>query len=141
MNSSRHITVSLHVLIWGAILLLPAFFDGPDELYGDVGPFRWNFFTLANLLHIGLFYFNAFYLYPRLLQRRKWGLYMVWIVGLIAAVYHIKLLILVIWFPALARTEAAFALTLFPIVFILLMSIMYRLVLHKFSHERSRPGM
>lgn len=43
---------------------------------------RCNFFTLANIFHIGLFYFNAFYLYPRFLTRQKWGLYMLWIVGL-----------------------------------------------------------
>jgi LytS/YehU family sensor histidine kinase len=120
------------------VLVLPSFFEGPDALYGQIGPFRCNFFTLANVLHIGLFYFNAFYLYPRLLTRKKWGFYMVWVVGLIAALYHIKMLILVTWFPALAQAEAAFAFTMFPIVFFLLVSTMHRLVLDKLNHERER---
>jgi hypothetical protein len=135
---SKHITVSLHVLIWGAVLLLPFLFEGPEEFYGQIGPLTCNFFTLANILHIGLFYFNAFYLYPRLLTRKKWGFYMVWIVGLIAGLYHIKMLILITWFPVLARAEAAFAFTLFPIVFFLLVSTMYRLVLDKLNHDRER---
>ncbi|HEX7014533.1 MAG TPA: histidine kinase [Cyclobacteriaceae bacterium] len=138
MIQSKHITVSLHVLIWGAVLLLPFFFEGPDESYGQIGPLRCNFFTLANVIHIGLFYFNAFYLYPRLLTRRKWGFYMVWIVGLIAVLYHLKMLILVTWFPILAQAKTAFAFTMFPIVFFLLLSTMYRLVLDKLNHERER---
>lgn len=118
--------------------MLPFFFEGPEEFYGQIGPIRCNFFTLANVLHIGLFYFNAFYLYPRLLTRRKWGFYMVWVVGLIAGLYHIKYFILVNWFPVLARADAAFAFTMFPIVFFLLVSTMYRLVLDKLNHERER---
>jgi two-component system LytT family sensor kinase len=132
---SKHVTITLHVLIWGAVLLMPFFFRAPDEWYVQIGPVQFNFFTLASIIYISLFYFNAFYLYPRLLTRRKWGFYMVWIVGLIAALYHIKMLILVTWFPQLARDHAAFAFTLFPIVFFLLVSTMYRLVSSKLDQE------
>ena len=136
MIRSKNITLSLHILIWGAVLLLPFFFNGPDELYTQIGPLRCNFFTLANIFHIALFYFNAFYLYPRFLTRQKWGLYMLWIVALIAATYHVKMLILTTWFRELALDEAAFAFTLFPIVFFLVVSTIYRLVLDKINHER-----
>src|SRR5690606_981755 len=128
--------LSLHVLIWGAVLLLPFFFSGQDEMYTQIGPLRCNFFTLANIFHVGLFYFNAFYLYPRFLTRQKWGLYMLWIVALIAGVYHVKMLILTTWFHQLALEEAAFAFTLFPIVFVLVLSTVYRLVVDKINYER-----
>lgn len=136
MIKSRHITISLHVLIWGAVLVLPFFFKGPDELYAEIGPLKCNFFTLSNVFHIGLFYFNAFYLYPRFLTRQRWGYYMIWIVALIAVTYHLKLLILTTWFHELARDEAAFAFTLFPIIFFLVVSTIYRLVVDKINTER-----
>src|SRR3989337_2807882 len=99
---SKYITIAFHVLIWSAVLLLPYLFTTPESDYADLGFMLCNFFTLSNLLHIGLFYFNAYFLYSRLLNRQWWWLYIVNIGVLIIGIYHLKVIILNNMFPQLA---------------------------------------
>lgn len=132
---SRHVTIALHVLIWGAVLIVP-FFHAPREHYGQVGPLKCNFFTLTNILHIGLFYFNAFFLSSRLLTRSHWWLYILTLCGLVIFFYYAKLWLLNTWFPMLAADKAVFQFTFFPTVFFLVSSTIYRLVRDKIDHEK-----
>jgi two-component system, LytTR family, sensor kinase len=136
MVRSRHITLALHVLIWGAVLLLPYFVISPNEHYSRIGSLQCNFFTITNLLHIALFYFNAFLLYSFLMTRHRWPLYLISLAALTFVFYHIKLLILKTWFSALAADEAVFNFTFFPTIFFLVVSTTYRLVLDKMDHEK-----
>jgi hypothetical protein len=39
------------------------------------GFFPGSWFIITNLYNVGLFYFNAFLLYPKLLNKKKWWLY------------------------------------------------------------------
>ncbi len=133
---SNYITITFHILIWGAVLLLPFFLVAPDYNFGQIGGVRCNFFTLTNLMHIGLFYFNAFYLYSKFLTRSKWWIYLLCIGSLIVGFYHIKNLILVTWFPILAADEGAFNFIFFPTIFFLVISTIYRLVLDKINYEK-----
>jgi LytS/YehU family sensor histidine kinase len=79
----------LHVLVWGSLLLVPALlFREP------VGGLPHNFFITSNFYHIALFYFNAYFLYPRLLNKRTWWLYLIVVVAIMAASYYVKLFLL-----------------------------------------------
>jgi sensor histidine kinase YesM len=138
MKTSRNITIALHVIIWSAVLGLPYVFTSPESHYGQIGLLVCNFFTLANLLHIGLFYFNAFFLYSRFLTRKRWWIYVLSVAVLIVVIYHGKLFIINLWFPDLAKDESVFAFTFFPIVFFLVISTIYRLVLDKINSEKTQ---
>lgn len=138
MKNSRNITIALHVVIWSAVLGLPYVFTSPESNYGKIGLLVCNFFTLANILHIGLFYFNAFFLYSNFLTRRKWWLYVLSVAILIVGFYYGKLFIIDKWFAELAKDEGLFAFTFFPIIFFLVISTIYRLVLDKMDSEKTQ---
>lgn len=135
---TKHVSIALHVLIWGAMLIVPFFLITSDNQYGQIGPLRCNFFTLASVTHIGVFYLNAFYLYPKFLNRKQWGIYLICIVALLIGVYHLKSFILVTWFPALASHDGAFRFTFFPTIFFLVISTIYRRVVDRISYERKQ---
>lgn len=138
---SKHIAVALHCLIWGAVLLLPYFFIGPESHYAQIGFVRCNFFTATNIIHIGLFYFNAYFLYSRLLNRRMWWIYLLSAAAMVLILYQVKWVILRAWFPVLASEPAAAAFTFFPIVFFLALSTGFRLVSDKINQEREHMAM
>lgn len=87
-------------------------------------------------MHIGLFYFNAFFLYTRLLNRRWWWLYLLCLVVLVIGFYYLKLGILNAWFPALAAEDTVFQFTFLPTIFFIVLSTFYRLVLDKINQEK-----
>lgn len=55
------------------------------------GFFTESFFIVPNLYHIGLFYLNAFLLYPLLFNKRRWWLFILAIAAVIAVSYYLKL--------------------------------------------------
>jgi sensor histidine kinase YesM len=134
------ITIILHTLIWGALLFVPVLIHLPKEVYAQIGPVRVNFVTIANLTHLVLFYFNAFYLYSKFLTRSKWWIYLICVFALIIAINGMKRFILVIWFPLLAENAWAFKFAFFPTVFFLVISIIYRLVLDKVNYEKIKSA-
>lgn len=141
VSKSKYITIALHALVWAAVLILPFFFfTTPTEHYGQIGPVRCSFFTMATLLHIGIFYLNAFYLYSNFLKPGKWWIYIICIVTLIFGIYHIKNFIVVTWFPALAEDEGVFRFAFFPTVFFVVISTIYRLVVDKIDSERTKSA-
>ena len=138
MKTSRNITIGLHVLIWSAVLGLPYVFTSPENHYGQIGVLVCNFFTLTNILHIGLFYFNAFFLYPNFLTRKRWWVYALSVATLIVVFYYGKLFLITNWFADLAKDENVFAFTFFPIILFLIISTVYRLVLDKIGFEKAQ---
>lgn len=135
---SNYFSIALHGLIWSAVLFVPVLMQLPDAVYTQTGPIRLNFVTIANVLHMALFYFNAFYLYSRFLTRSRWWIYVICVFALIIGVNGMKRFILVTWFPILTENEAAFKFAFFPTVFFLVISIIYRLVLDKVNYEKSK---
>lgn len=138
MSRSKQITIALHGLIWCALLTLPFFLNGPPELYGRIGPLPCNYFSLSNVLHIGLFYLNAFFLYSWFMTRKRWWLYVMSLIALTAGSYYIKDFILHRYFPQLAANPNAFQFTFFPTIFFLVISTVYRLVLDKMATEKTQ---
>lgn len=136
MKTIRIVTIALQVVIWSAVLGVPYLLTSSESHYGQMGLLVCNFFTLANILHIGLFYFNAFFLYSNLLTRSRWWLYLLSIGVLIAGLYYVKLFIINKWFADLANDQNVFAFTFFPIILFLVASTIYRLVLDKIVSEK-----
>jgi hypothetical protein len=83
----RFLTIAIHIGIWSMVLLLPYLLSSQDkEAWQATG----NFFTLSCLIHIGIFYGNALYLYPRFANRRKWWLYLPLAAGLVIVSFHLE---------------------------------------------------
>ena len=55
----RYINIVLHGLIWGVLLLLPYLVSSADHSY-KIGAIPGLFFTIGGLIHMVIFYGNAF---------------------------------------------------------------------------------
>ncbi len=135
LNKHKYITITLHGLIWSGILALPLFLGGATSGKPPTA-FPYAFSVTANLLHLGLFYFNAFFLYPKLVNRRRWWLYPLCIVALIGGTFRLKWLMLTYGFPEVSFSGYTNAYLGFPIIFFLVISIIYRLILNRIQHEK-----
>ncbi len=67
---ARNITISLHVVIWGTLLLLPYSVSNAKGGF-KVGDIPGLFFALSSVVHMAIFYVNAYYLYPKWFNRRS----------------------------------------------------------------------
>lgn len=140
MNRSlkfRSISILLHILIWMGILLFPYLVSTAEHQY-SVGPIPGPFFTIAGLIHLSIFYFNAFFLIPKLLNRRFWWLYLLCSLFLIAASFQLKYYILLFWFPEVLRDMAAYKFVFAPSIAVYIISILYRKIIDKIKEDREQ---
>jgi two-component system LytT family sensor kinase len=131
---AKNITIALHVMIWTMLMLLPYFVSNAHNDY-KVGSLPWPFFTIADLIHIGVFYTNAFYLFPRFLNRRRWWLYLLGSFLLILCSFELKLLTQTIFFPEVQNTNKFF---IGPSVGVYIISCIYRVILDRIRIERQQ---
>jgi hypothetical protein len=133
----QHISIALHVFVWGMILLLPYFVSSAEHDY-KIGPIPGPFFTLAGFIHLFIFYFNAFYLIPRLLNRRWWWLYIIASAILIISSFQLKYHLLLWWFPDVLNDMSAYKFVFAPSIGIFVISIVYRKVVDKIISDRKQ---
>lgn len=120
----KKIIIALHILIWSIILLLPYIVSNADNDY-KIGTIPGLFFTLAGVIHIGIFYTHALFLYPKLLNRRSWWLYFPAVLLLIALSFPLKYLILANWFPDVLKDEASYKFIFGPSYGVYILSLIY----------------
>jgi LytS/YehU family sensor histidine kinase len=121
------------VLTWSIVLLSPYFISSADNLY-KIGPLPGVYFTLSGVVHMIIFYVNSYILYPKLLNRRYWWLYIVTAILLIVFSVNVKFSMLTNWFPNdLADTKSH---VLFPSVMALIVSILYSIMGEKIRAEK-----
>lgn len=123
----------LHALVWTIVLFFPFLVSSADNQY-SIGPLPGFYFTLSGIIHIIIFYVNAFFLYPKLLNRTYWWLYIVCVVLLIFLSVQVKYFILGEWFPdapADARTHV-----LFPSLMVFIVSVFYSITVEKIRTEK-----
>src|SRR5688572_16859865 len=108
---SKYISPSIHILVWLALLIVPAIVFRDVKM--DIG-LSSNFFLVTNLYHIALFYFNAYWLYPRFFTGRRWPLYLIFIAAILAGSYHGKLFLLMSLDPSFIVTEVNSRIIFFP---------------------------
>ncbi|QKJ30923.1 histidine kinase [Mucilaginibacter mali] len=67
--SGKYLVPAIHILLWGLYIISPYLFRNPSTWKGFN---MWHYRTMFNnALYAGIFYFNAYYLYPVLYKRRK----------------------------------------------------------------------
>lgn len=128
--------ITIHIGIWVTILLLPYLVSSADEGY-KIGGLPAAFFVLAGIIHAGIFYFNAFYLYPKLARGWHWWLYVPCAIALITASFALKYQLVARLFPEVIFKSAA-GLIFGPSVLVFVASLIYRRVTDGIRRERAR---
>lgn len=131
----KYINITLHVLIWGVLLLLPYFVSSAANAY-KIGNIPGLCFTEAGLIHVGIFYCNAFLLYPKLYNRRFWWLYILAALALIVLSFRLKYAILALWFPQVLQDQAAYKFVFAPSFAVFIISLVYRRIIDRIRLEQ-----
>ena len=129
----RYFGLILHIIVWSIVLFFPYFISSADSGY-KIGPLPGFYFTLSGVIHIIIFYTHSFYLYPKLLNRTYWWLYVLMAVTLIFLSIGVKFYILFRWFPddlLNARSHV-----LFPSVMAFVVSVLYSITVEKIRIEK-----
>ena len=128
---SNYFSPGMHVVIWVALLCVPLIIFHKIDTGLPNG-----FFVLGNLYHVGLFYFNAFYLYPRFMTQKRWPLYIVFLGVVLWGSYYIKVRLMGwIGYDQPGGLYAGYF--FWPPVPFLIASIIYRLVSDRIYAERA----
>ncbi|MCF6405013.1 histidine kinase [Chitinophaga filiformis] len=128
---------SIHALIWALLLLLPYLVSTAANDY-KIGPIPGLFFTISGFIHMGIFYSNAFFFYPRLRNRKYWWLYIPVAILLLFVSFQLKYYILAFWFPDVLKDMASYKFIFGPSVGIFFISIIYRRVADKIRLEKEQ---
>src|SRR5689334_13787225 len=94
----RYFSLLLHALAWSIVLFFPYFISSADNRY-KIGPLPGIYVTLSGAIHMIIFYTNNFYLYPKLLNRTYWWLYILMGLSVVLLSRALKFYILYRWFP------------------------------------------
>ncbi|MCW3464549.1 sensor histidine kinase [Chitinophaga nivalis] len=137
MRTSRYIIVSLHVLIWSSLLLLPYFVASAGNQY-KIGPVPGPFFTVTGIIHMGIFYGHAGWLYPTFLNRRWWWLYLFLTAVLIIGSFQLKYYLLSAWYPDVLKDPIAYRFVFAPSIVVFVISFIYCKVTDRIRQERDQ---
>lgn len=130
------IFIGVHTLIWAIVLSLPYYLSNPPHY--SVGPIPGLLFTLAGLIHAGIFYLNAYYLYPKLCNYKYWWIYVPTAILLIWISFQLKHVLVVVGFPEVSLDLKANKFIYPPSIGIFVASLIYRRVIDKINQEKLR---
>ncbi|HEY2727798.1 MAG TPA: hypothetical protein VGI61_11530, partial [Parafilimonas sp.] len=88
-SSSRNQKILIHILVWSLLFVLPHLLFDSRNIKPGFFPGSW--FLITNLYNVGLFYLNAFLLFPLYFNKKKWWLYTLILAALMIASYYLKL--------------------------------------------------
>jgi sensor histidine kinase YesM len=118
-----------HIAIWGFLLIVPAFIRIPPHKEVDFTNLPGSIFFGMNLLNIGLFYLNAYFFYPRLMNKRQWWLYVILATGSLGLLFLFKITVIRNWFAAIPLDSNTWRFAFFSTFVFLIASIIYRAIL------------
>jgi hypothetical protein len=129
----RYFNFILHVLAWSLVLFLPYLISSAGNQY-KIGPLPGLYFSLSGIVHMIIFYVNVLFLYPKLLNRAYWWLYVVSVILLIIFSFWVKFYILTWWFPR--DLQGARSHILFPSLLVFIVSIFYCITVDRIRAEK-----
>lgn len=137
MIQKQHINWMLHILIWSALLLLPYLIGSASDQY-RIGVLPGLAFSAFGIIHLLVFYTNAFFLVPRLLNRRRWWLYIPAALLLLVLSLILKFTLLKTGYPGLLQDPAVYRFIVAPSIGIIALSILYRKVVDRIRFEKQQ---
>lgn len=88
LYSNKYLQPAIHILFWGLVIISPYLFRNPSTWKGFS---NWQYkLMINNAILAGLFYFNAFYLYPFVYKRKGILLYLVSVVASVALLMYVS---------------------------------------------------
>jgi hypothetical protein len=134
--NSKYTAVLLHVFIWSLLLSLPHFFFDSRNI--SPGSLPSSFYFITNLYHIGLFYFNAFFLYPSFFNKKRWWAFLLSVAAIIFFSYYLKMFIVKQWYPQVVIDESIFKIFFFPPFPFLIVSTIYRVIVDRVAYDKKQ---
>jgi hypothetical protein len=123
----------IHILVWLVLLIVPAIVF--KEIKIETG-LPSKFFPVTNLYHIGLFYLNAYWLYPRFFTRTKWWLYFICLAAIIIGSYYGKIYVLQLLNPGFSVNDINDRLIFFPTFPFIIASFLFRLIIDRMRFQK-----
>jgi sensor histidine kinase YesM len=130
-----------HVLCWGFLFVLPYLlrpsFGASHKLIEENRQYLKYLVMINRLIWVGLFYFNAFVIVPRIIYKRKFRTYIVVLLVIFLALFLIDWAL----FKILLRevpyyVKNFFSFNIYPILFILALSTAYRMIQDRIKEDR-----
>lgn len=131
LKEQKYFVPGMHLLVWAVLYIIP-FITLTGEPYGGLPR---GYFPLSNLFHIGIFYLNVYVLYPYLLTRKRWWLYILSLIAIVFISYEVKLFFLQ-RNPVFLLTEENRPVIFFAVIPFLLTGILFRLISDRVKFER-----
>ena len=129
----RYFNLILHAVVWSIVLLFPYFISSAGNQY-KIGPLPGLYFTLSGIIHMIIFYGNAFLLYPKLFNKTYWFLYLISVILLIVLSVRVKFYLLEGWFPD--DLQDARSHVLFPSLLVFIISTFYSIAIDRMRAEK-----
>ncbi len=130
---SKYFIPGIHILIWGSLFAITTIaFSGVKLNTG----LPHNFFLVTNIYHVLLFYFNVYFLYPKLVTRKRWWLYPPVIAGIIALSYFAKIYLIRLIDPSFTLSNLNRRIIFFPPVAFIVAGIIFRVITGRIHFEK-----
>jgi two-component system, LytTR family, sensor kinase len=131
VTHEKYFSIGLHALTWCMLLAIPIIFFSGRTFEG----LSHTFFIVTNIYHIGLFYLNAYYLYPKLLNKKWWWVYLICLEVILHSSKLVKVYLLELD-PSFQLTELNERIIFFgPFPFIAA-SIVFRLIYDRIKSQK-----
>jgi len=130
---SAYFTPGIHIIVWSLLFIVPFLVLQGQTV--DTG-LPHNFFIITNLYHIGLFYLNAYYLFPRLFTKKWWWIYLLIVAAIVKTSYYLKLWLLQLTNPSFILTSFNRRIIFFPAIAFIVASVIFRLVFNRIQREK-----
>jgi two-component system LytT family sensor kinase len=138
---SKYLPAFIHVFVWSLLFILPHLFISSDNRNIQPGFFPSSWFIITNLYHIGLFYLNAFLLYPLFFNKRRWWIYISLVAIIIGVSYYLKLLLTRTFYPEVIIDTLAQRILFFPALAFIVVSTIYSLISDKIKRDKKQKDI
>lgn len=133
---SKYRVIIIHLIVWLILFTLPhLFFDSRNT---QPGFFPVDWFVITNVYNAGIFYLNALVLYPKLLNTKKWWLYLISVAAVLLVSYYLKLWLTQAFYPNVQLNEWAYRILFFPVIPFLIASIIYKMIVNKIANDKKQ---
>jgi LytS/YehU family sensor histidine kinase len=99
------------------------------------------YFGWINIINAGIFYFNVYFLSPKLLKKKKWVLYALALLGMIGVLSLLKLIVVGTLFKDFALNDLAYRFALFSTIGFLIISTLFSMALDSIRLEREQKEL
>ncbi len=87
--SGKILKPAIHVLFWTLVIIAPYLFRNPETWSGQLSNWQYRL-IINNVFLAGLFYFNAYFLYPVVYRRKNLWLYIFTLVVLVTGIMFLS---------------------------------------------------